>query len=254
MSSDAVIKYVLNAVFEFDPIKLTLRNKESNEYVRIHSTSAKCLLLLIEKHQVIVSQKELLQAGWGDKSHTVTYNALYQCILNLRKSFIQLGCEKAIIVTIPRKGLMISEDIIIERVEGDEANIKYPSHLSSDEKKTPWFVSYSKRIYLVLMIIFVSLIGVGMIFSILNTQSSYDFRNLYVEVTNNGGQCKYFINRNDGSAKDLLQNITQYEKLCKNNEWMFITKFNEMKSNSVLICDGMPGEDKKTKCISLYQP
>lgn len=254
MSSDAVNKYVLNAVFEFDPIKLTLLNKESNEYVRIHSTSAKCLLLLIEKHKVIVSQKELLQAGWGDKAHTVTYNTLYQCILNLRKSFIKLGCKKTIIITIPRKGLMIAEDIIIEWAEGDGANINPPSHLPSDENNTPSLESFSKRTHLALIIIFVSLIGAGIVFYILNTQSSYDFKKLYVKVTNNGSQCNYFINRIDGSAEDLMQKITQYEKLCNKNEWIFITKFNEMKSKSALICNGMPGENKETKCISLYQP
>lgn len=254
MSSDSVIKYVLNAVFEFDPIKLTLRNKESNEYVRIHSTSAKCLLLLIEKHQVIVSQKELLQAGWGDKSHTVTYNALYQCILNLRKSFIQLGCEKAIIVTIPRKGLMISEDIIIERVEEGGINNKFPGNLSSDIKRSQWLLSFSKPVYLILVATFTVLIFFDILFSLLNTSVSYDFRYLYTEITFDESACKYFINKENGYAKDVLQKIAPYQKLCKQNEWLFITKFNEMKSKSVLICDGIPGENKKTKCMSLYQP
>lgn len=254
MSSDTMIRYVLNGVFEFDPVKLIILNKDTKKVVKIHRTSAQCLLLLIKKHKEIVSQKELLQAAWGEKSHTVTYNALYQCILNVRKNFVQVGCDKTIITTIPRKGLTIAEDVIIEYVTEADVNHQYPSCPSLNRNRTSLFLSLSKHIHLVMIFTLVAFIVSGVIFSSLNTPDNFDFRNQYAEVTLSGSACKFFINKKDGSIKDALQKISPYEKICQHNEWLFITQFNEMKSKSVLICDGMPGENKKTKCTSLYQP
>ncbi|MEW7313650.1 winged helix-turn-helix domain-containing protein [Buttiauxella gaviniae] len=244
MCSGTENRYILDGIYIFNPSSLTILNNETNELVKIHNTSAKCLLLLIEKHATIVTQKQLLQYAWEEKSNTVTHNALYQCILNLRKNFMQLGCTKNIITTVPRKGLMIAEDISI--LIQDELDKKVTTPLSQPQKK--------KRLSMMLMFVCIVLTILSICLALVYKNKTTDFRELYTQVKLDEKSCKYFINRDNGFEKKEIEMLLQHNTLCKDNKFLFVTAYSEMKSKSVLICDNIPGESRKTKCISLYLP
>lgn len=244
MPSDTEIRYILDGIYDFNPSSLTIINNETNELVKIHNTSAKCLLLLIEKHTEIVTQKQLIHYAWGEKSNTVTHNALYQCILNLRKNFVQLGCARNIITTVPRKGLMISEEILITRSGVSDSKIV-------TQEVSPLANKKLSRILIIMCL------GLAMIITNLfrdDKNNSTDFRDLYTQVKINNRDCKYFINHDNGFEEKEPDVLLQYDNLCKDNKLLFITAYSEMKSKSVLVCDGIPGEDRNKKCMSVYLP
>lgn len=244
MPSDIESRYVLDGIYDFNPSSLTIINNETNELVKIHNTSARCLLLLIEKHTAIVTQKQLIHYAWGEKSNTVTHNALYQCILNLRKNFVQIGCTKNIITTVPRKGLMISEEIMITRSDVSDGKVVIP-------KVSP--LTYKKlSIILILMCLGLAIMSTGFFRGEKN--NSTDFRNLYTEVKIDNIDCKYFINNDNGFDEKKSKLLVQYNDLCKDNKILFVTAYSEMKSKSVLVCDGIPGESRNKKCMSVYLP
>ncbi|MRT14941.1 hypothetical protein GJV07_21935 [Enterobacteriaceae bacterium RIT711] len=81
-----------------------------------------------------------------------------------------------------------------------------------------------------------------------------DFRHLYTEVKIDNIDCKYFINNDNGFDEKKSKLLVQYNDLCKDNKILFVTAYSEMKSKSVLVCDGIPGESRNKKCMSLYLP
>lgn len=244
MSSDTESQYLLDGIYFFNPSNLTITNNETNNLVKIHSTSAKCLLLLIEKHTTIVTQKQLIQYAWEEKSHTVTHNSLYQCILNLRKCFIQLGCDKSIITTVPRKGLMIAEEISIARLDTFDGTTLTTKNLSIEKKKS--------SVMLMLACVGLATMIICLIFIAKNNKT--DFRVLYTQMNIDNKACKYFINNDNGFERKESKLLSQYNSLCKDNKFLYVTAYSEMRSKSILICDAILGENKNTKCTSLYLP
>ncbi|MFP2507506.1 winged helix-turn-helix domain-containing protein [Buttiauxella gaviniae] len=250
-----MIRYIIENIYEFDPSEMTITNIQTNEIVKIHSTSAQCLLLLLEKHKNIVTQKQLLQFTWGEKSLVVTHNALYQCILNLRKNFTQVGCTKKIITTIPRKGLTIDETVTVEKIE-NQSNSASERNTQSPEvnKYLPFPIQINRKFSFQALSI---MLGVVIIVSALIFASSHndiDFQKDYIEKKVEQSSCKFFVNNDEGYQEIDNNLITPFIKNCDGGKFLFFTAYIGMNSKSVLICDNIPGKYKKTQCRSLYLP
>uniref|UniRef100_UPI0016530789 winged helix-turn-helix domain-containing protein n=1 Tax=Serratia marcescens TaxID=615 RepID=UPI0016530789 len=116
MSDEDNLCYLIENKIMFIPDKQTLVHADSHEQIKLKPTASLCLLLLLNNHGSVVTQNELLAFGWGENHRQVSFNAFYQSILSLRKSFLQMGMEKQIITTLPRKGLIVQPEVTLEKL------------------------------------------------------------------------------------------------------------------------------------------
>ncbi|MGS3490037.1 transcriptional regulator [Enterobacter hormaechei subsp. xiangfangensis] len=110
------VVYLLNSSIEFCPKDGTLTSRLNAIVVTLHTPSTHCLLKLINERSQIVSQTELIIAGWPETNDQVSPNTFYQMVFNLRQGLEKVGGQ-GIIITIPRQGLRINPDIEIETLD-----------------------------------------------------------------------------------------------------------------------------------------
>lgn len=105
--TDEIEGYLINGIVEFFPEKRLLIRKDTAQSVVLHAPASGCLMSLIENKPEVVSQSNLIMAGWGDLHEHVSPNTFYQSILGLRQSLEDIGLEKNLIMTVRRRGLLI---------------------------------------------------------------------------------------------------------------------------------------------------
>ena len=111
------VKYLIDNEVIFMPAEQRLLNKSTQAEVLIKKQASLCLLYLIKNHNILITQNELLIYAWDNQHRNISFNVFYQFILSLRKGFAFLGLKTQIITTIPRKGLVIYNNIPITRLE-----------------------------------------------------------------------------------------------------------------------------------------
>lgn len=117
-----MLKYIIDDEIVFYPQERQLLSLKNSSTFTIHSTSSNCLTLLLEKHGEVVTQPELMVAGWGENAmRTVSNAAYYQCFVNLRKIFRELGYQKEILITVRGKGIRFNRYVRLKKSAQDEA-------------------------------------------------------------------------------------------------------------------------------------
>ncbi|NIF48655.1 hypothetical protein F3J28_12865 [Enterobacter sp. Ap-1006] len=106
-----MIVFLIENNIEFRPGDRTLRGQ--NKEVKLHSSSVHCLELLIERQGDVVDHESLHDFAWRRFGMEVGSNALYQSISTLRKAFSVCGGEEAFIRTVPRRGFMLPQKILV---------------------------------------------------------------------------------------------------------------------------------------------
>lgn len=109
--------YIIGNCLLFDPVKNTLTMSGSHTgKVVLSKPAARCLVLLIERQGEVISHDDFITEVWGKKGVVVTKNTYYQSISLLRKKLKELGFDDNIIVTLPRRGLMLAkESCVVEQ-------------------------------------------------------------------------------------------------------------------------------------------
>lgn len=117
--------FIINDIVEFDSQRNALTLLISPfDTITLNIPASRCLELLLIKHNKIVPQADFFYAAWEKYNTYVTLGTFYQNISLLRKSLKKIGLDDDIIVTIPRKGLSITEKTKVEE--------KFPpEHLSN---------------------------------------------------------------------------------------------------------------------------
>lgn len=268
MTSNPDGNYLIDNILEFYPAEKLLVNRQSQQYVILHSTATQCLLLLIKKHNELVTQSQLLIFAWGEKHREVTHNAFYQCILNLRKSIVRLGVEKNIVTTIARKGLIINKEIAIESIlsnshhdlvvtEINSTPIGINQTLSrqdrlSDKEKTKYSKAYKTGSILLATILILIFIWI----SRPDTRTIYGIPD-YISLDSPDKKCSYYLNSDYVSnystqASKVGRFIKNNSTFCSGNKHIYITTYENLKSMSVLTCNKKIGNAKRNMCSSIY--
>lgn len=85
-----------------------------NQTLKLHSSASYCFELLIARQGEIVDHESFYQYAWRRFGMEVSANALYQSISLVRKALLASGIRQDVIRTIPRRGFMLSNAILIE--------------------------------------------------------------------------------------------------------------------------------------------
>lgn len=106
------MKYTINLIVVFDPEHRTLALNNNNQTaIELSKPSCRVLNELIKNSGDNLSRDSLLKNAWEDYGFPPSNASLNNCISDLRKSFISLGIEKPIIITLPKVGFRMEADI-----------------------------------------------------------------------------------------------------------------------------------------------
>lgn len=120
-----IMFYCINNNVIFDPINHTLTSSKfyPEKDTKINQPASRCLALLIERKGDIITQDDFMNEVWRKHGMEVTVNTLYQNISILRKTLKRAGIVENIIITVPKKGIMLSARV----EEGEEKALMLPA-------------------------------------------------------------------------------------------------------------------------------
>ena len=86
----------------------------NNQTLKLHSSVSYCFELLIARQGEIVDHEAFYQYAWRRFGMEVSANALYQSISLIRKALMACNMRQDVIRTIPRRGFMLANTIVVE--------------------------------------------------------------------------------------------------------------------------------------------
>lgn len=260
---DAYGGYMLNGIVEFTPEKRTLVRKDNSMSVVLHAPACGCLLSLIEHHSEVVSQNNLIIAGWGDLHGNVSPNTFYQAILGLRQCLEDVGLNKDFIITVRRRGLLIPASNFILPLETPETTLPFNisteqsapllSHSNNnDTHKKNHLFSYKKTLFTLLLLMTI----IFCYFLIKKTlqqnsieQTEY-FSNYYeLQKFKN---CHIFANNPMLNYDTYVYFIKEKNLACDQREWWYISADINSPRISVVRCINNIIKSSKNYCSTDY--
>jgi DNA-binding winged helix-turn-helix (wHTH) protein len=109
--------------FFFEADERVIVNLETSAKKYMSENEATLLACLIEGRR---SKSKLMNAVWLDRGIVVANSSYYQLVMQLRKSFEEIGLPKHAIKTIPRYGLELAVSLL------PESAIAHEPHTASD--------------------------------------------------------------------------------------------------------------------------
>lgn len=126
------MKYTINLIVVFDPELRTLALNNNNQTaIELSKPCCRVLNEFIKYNGDNLSRDLLLKNAWEDYGFPPSNASLNNCISELRKSFVSLGVEKPIIITLPRVGFRMEADIHPTPKQKNEVKIKKQEPLLS---------------------------------------------------------------------------------------------------------------------------
>lgn len=111
--------FLINKCITFDNVECSLSNKDTNDKLLLPAIASRLLSLFIKHHGTVLTREDILDRVWDSYGYRSSNNTLTQYVSLLRKNFQLLGETTEIIITIPRVGLLIPEEIKIKPYDGE---------------------------------------------------------------------------------------------------------------------------------------
>lgn len=116
--------FIINDEIIFDANSFELKSLHNvGEAVILNAPTSRCLQLLIEKKDEVVSRDNFLEQVWRTRGIVVSQNTFYQNISLLRKSLKNAGLTDDIIITVRRKGFSLAPHIRIQPLEDERITL-----------------------------------------------------------------------------------------------------------------------------------
>lgn len=263
--------YILERAILFSPRDNTLTCIQSDQVVTLYISASRCLLHLIEHQGEILNQQTLMNIGWEQHGLTVSPNAYYQNISNIRRSLAAVYADKEIITTIKRSGLMISPDIFIEKVVNDIAVpvARAPVMASSNaesvvndgeivprptaqsvrqaSESATFRLDNSTQIWAALLILTVVLGGLITVAIYQNNKLSYFSKYEYLKTLPQG--CKVYMNKDAGISRKNNPRLSAISPDCKGLSKAYLTEWEHHRRFSFVYCSD---SNEMLTCVSEY--
>ncbi|MCE9886106.1 winged helix-turn-helix domain-containing protein [Obesumbacterium proteus] len=163
------MQYLIYKTIIFETNDGTLKNIESEDSLQLTETATRLFVYLIKNNSEIISREDILTNVWDKYGFQSSNNALTQYISLIRKNCHSLGVVSDVIITIPKIGFQITNEIEIIEENPQKEDIS----LSTATEKLP---NKDKRIYKV---------GAFFVFACVIMLSVFLFYNKLVNFKNN---------------------------------------------------------------------
>lgn len=253
--ASGIISYRIENTIDFFPSLHIVRNINTGEESTLFMPASRCLVALIERQGQVINQKELMNAGWESVGMSVSPNAYYQNISNIRRAFkIVSDSDKnfpELLTTIKRSGLLIDEKISIlvnnEYHNAMSEEIKSPSTFNLDKchvllNRYTLFKYFTATLALCVIACLFALV-----YYIYTSQSDFLDNYTLFKITQSG--CHIYLN-NDSRTSISDSGIFDYKDFqCYGYQNAYLTRYQKQTRTSVLFCSDNSG---KLTCLSYY--
>ena len=280
------MKFIINKQIIFDVDMSTLGLADSQEELIQISNPTKRLLLVLLSHQGEAVNREIIfKKVWDDYGMISSNNNLNQCVSKLRKIMKNLGVDDEVIVTVPKIGFMLCQQISIEQCQETPALqeehlmpaelVALPGFqqsemaLAQSENLLP--LTAGKRLtrsnwfrYFNWIFLFFSIVVLGGASGFWFASKPIDRREVYMGDI---GNCKIMISEQaldslntPALKKGIMEYAAKLKPHCQGNEYVLVIKSSTFKTYSsdlsrlyFMRCGSLDG-NKSEVCWSLTQP
>ncbi|MBJ3816784.1 hypothetical protein F9C28_18205 [Shimwellia pseudoproteus] len=214
-------------VFDVDSRTLSLINrpscqdKNNTRRVLLHTPTTHFLALLIERQGELLTLDDILNNVWKNRGIVVSPGAVYQNISLLRRAFVRLGLKRDIVMTLPRRGIILSHNIPVTPYSGSVA------------LSTRLRISLGQRLAAVICVSMIILLAA---LPLHYQSSARNYMDSYHSVSTADPECHIFLNR--GFPGNLLTNLLKNKVLhCSEQPYNYITAFHGVNRYSVISCE-----------------
>lgn len=263
------MKYKLNDTVLFDEDAGTLGPSDlSDDPIPISNPTKRLLLLLMSHHGEPVNREVIFKKVWDDYGMISSNNNLNQCVSRLRRALKVMGIDDEVIVTVPKLGFMLRQEILIEanqqdneaathsytppmltdepemttdnELDVDEAvGMAADSEVEGEKEVTPDPVkpvsATSERRYgwgmVTALIGLVFVLGIGITMYTTNSLARQEV------FLGSAGSCKVFLSTSTTSGvpgpslnKDLLAYVERRGVQCQGDEYLLVVRSNQVRS------------------------
>lgn len=252
---NADVVYLLDSVVEFRPAAGTLTSRLNARVISLHAPSSHCLHKLIAQRYQVISQSELITAGWPDTHDKVTPNTFYQTILSLRRGLAEAGVSERKVKTISRKGLRLSETLKVE----DISNIATVESTVCHENETVSGASVQDKknnrgnlnSYFFMMIAGIAVVTftTWWLYKVQERQTLFEHY-IFFNETRHG--CKIYLNADANEYKKHEIALPALPLKCDNLPFVYISTFKASSKMSVIRCSDKIWSSRGVKCVSTF--
>lgn len=203
---------------------------------------SRCLLLLLQKHGDVVSQREFFAEVWERHGQCVTANTFYQNISILRKSLKAAGLEGNVIKTVPKLGIQFIGDI--EDVTPEISQEDRPLAMSKDEgdEQLPNPQGIRRTRKNETRVVAITALALFLTFSLVlfgNMHKNSVFFADYLQI-GKINTCTVYAKglRTGGQKTHALSLITNINLQCQSNQAVYFAENANNTRASVIVCDG----------------
>lgn len=107
------MRFDIEGFITFDTEEASLVNLLTGDCIELSATSTRLLTSLLQYRGDIISRVDIFQTVFEKYGARPSNSNLNQYISTLRRSLADLGIEKNVIITVPRIGFKISEEVIV---------------------------------------------------------------------------------------------------------------------------------------------
>ncbi|WP_159715412.1 winged helix-turn-helix domain-containing protein [Blochmannia endosymbiont of Camponotus nipponensis] len=166
------MKYVIQSTIIFDTTEYVLTSlTDSNTSVKLSNSAGRVLEELIKQRNTDVcapvTREHLFSIVWRAYGLEPSNGNLNQQISLIRKTFTSFGLEASSIVTIPKRGLRLNNQLIIEKINEDQLYISSPLKKTEDQNNhssSPILINIKNQVKYImnLTIMLIILLSIGL--------------------------------------------------------------------------------------------
>lgn len=225
---------LLTAVEDYS-IQLTLSNPASQ-----------CLLLLIQHHGQVVERELFFQQIWLNNGSQITNNNFYQNISLLRRAFKEFGLNDELIITVPKVGIRLSQEIeitphhlesIVSEMPAESVTPVVPAQRRRTRRAWPVFAGAALA----------GLLGIALIW-----HSEFEPGMQRFVQLSASGECRIYGNPDVVDHTHHRQFMQQNPLDCQYYPWVYLTLYPSVQRTSVMRCRQQFSVWRDNQCIMSY--
>lgn len=247
------MKFIMNKQIIFDSDMCTLGLEDSqDESIQISNPTKRLLLLLIAHKGEAIKREVIFKKVWDDYGMVSSNNNLNQCVSKLRKIMKNLGMDEEVIVTVPKIGFMLHQQVDVEKCsESVDVIEDVPSETETAyiadgrllkgkiaERSTGEVSCWCtmKTGILNQLVLFFSVMALGGAAGFWFASKPVERNEIYI---GNAGSCKVMMSEqalnsitNPDVKKGVMDFAIKLNPVCKSNEYVLIIKSSSFKTYS----------------------
>jgi DNA-binding winged helix-turn-helix (wHTH) protein len=225
--------FLINDQICFYPQEQMLCSTDGNKKITLTRIVNKMLYYFCTHEKVLISYEEIMCFIWEERHKTIGYGSLYQALLVLRKSFLELEPDCRFIKTIRKSGIIFDCEIVENSNSvGVLGELAEKATVVADVNCFSKAALQKKKI-IISMLLMVVVIAAAAAYFYSRFEGVFD---LYTPAKLLAKGCSVRYNSDAYDTSQYNQFIEQYQDLCIPNSILYVTTYFSREDVSVVRC------------------